>query len=845
MTRQTTRRAVPFTLLMILILLAAAYLRIHGLAQWPPGISHDESINGLDAFRIWRTGTLPTYRVDGRPEPLFRYAQALTVGLFGATRFGLRMASVFTGLLSVAAAYRAARHLSRSGWVRLAAAATLAVLVGHVSLSRVAYRAILLPLAALLFFDSFMLAWKTGRRRAFVWAGAWLAVCVHSYTAGFVMVGALPLALVHQAAFDRPQLKRRLTGLLLLVAVFAVLITPLVVIVAIQPAIYQRAGELAPEAGTAAPPDRLREIGEDLWGTWQSFSGQGDINPQYNVEDAPLLHTLPLYGLFLLGMAACLVRPRRLTSVLLLGLLVGFMFPVAFAGEIPHGLRIAGEFAIIPLLAGSGAGLLIWLVGRLPRYRLAVGGALALAVSGVFVHAAILTGDLYFNYWAKDIIFGQAQVHKFSWFFEGPRTAMANYAARQNGPVYLPLTELAHPPLRYLTLHAHPDVVTFAERLEPDGSLSLPAGTFVLPPMNYLTGSYGLLEPDGSLTLLPQFDAATQAELEAALAASDEILLDQYGLEAATLVRFPSDGSDIRLDPAIAYPTTADFDGQVRLLGWAGPSDLPAQVEAGQRFEFTLYLEAGPEQRRDLDIFAQVWTLADERIAGRDDDINRWLYPNSLWQAGDIVPVTLRFPLSDEPLELAPGGYRLAVGVNDAWGERVPIREASGAVVSGAVYAGSLKVPDPDLAVDLSDMQSVSWQVGDAIMLVGYRLERDGEAITTLAPGDEATLTLAWQASARPTSDDTAFFHLVDSAGDIVAQYDVEPTGGRFPTSTWDAGETYTSVHPVVVPPDASPGPYDLLAGMYARPSLERLPVTDLTGGDTPDDSRIPLLTLP
>jgi hypothetical protein len=836
--------------MMIAVLLVATYLRVHELAQWPPGLAHDEAINGLDAVRIVRTGTLPTYRVDGRPEPLFRYVQALTVGLLGPTRFGLRMASVFTGLLGVAGAGRAARHLAPPGnitrrrYVGIVAAAMMAILVGHLTISRVGYRAILLPVGALLFLDSFLAAWKSGARRAFVWAGVWLALCLNSYTAGAAMLGALPLALAHQAIFNLPLFKRRLKGLAIFAATFTLLMIPLLVIFAVQPALYERAGELASESQPATQVERLREAGQLVSETWQSFSDRGDPNPQYNVDSAPLLHTPFLYALFLLGIAASLLRPRRLTSVLLLSLLVEFLFPVAFAGEIPHGLRITGEFAVIPLLVASGVGLLMWLASHLKRARIAAQAALALVVAGVFVQGAFLTGQLYFGYWEKDVIYQSAGVNTFSWFFRGPRVTMAEYAANQTSPVYLPVPELSRPTLRYLTLNSHPTVTTFADRLEPDGSLNLPAGMFVLPPREHLTGGYALLEPDGTLLLLPQLDAVRLAELEMARYASDVILLDQFGVPAATLVSYPPNGENIHWDSAIAYPASADYDGQVRLVGWAGPAELPAQLEGGEPFEFTLYLKPGPNQRRDLDIFAQVWTLDEESMGGVDTNIIRWLYPNSQWETGDIVPITVRFPLTEGPTELPPGGYRLAVGINDAWGERLPVLDAGGAPVGDVAYAGGLKVPD-DIPPDLSGMQPVDWQVGDAIALIGYRLERGGQPVSALAPGDEATLMLAWEATGRPAADYTAFFHLEDAAGNVIAQYDVQPTDGLFPTGVWDAGEIYTSLHPVVVPPDANAGPYRLLAGMYTWPSLDRLPVKSPDGGDAPGDGRIPLLTMP
>ena len=73
------------TALALALLLAATALRAYHFNEWPPGLSHDEAINGIDALRLLRTGVIPLYTRDGRPEPLFRFAQTLTIALVGPT----------------------------------------------------------------------------------------------------------------------------------------------------------------------------------------------------------------------------------------------------------------------------------------------------------------------------------------------------------------------------------------------------------------------------------------------------------------------------------------------------------------------------------------------------------------------------------------------------------------------------------------------------------------------------------------------------------------------------------------------------------------------------------------
>ena len=62
--------------------------------------------------------------------------------------------------------------------------------------------------------------------------------------------------------------------------------------------------------------------------------------------------------------------------------------------------------------------------------------------------------------------------------------------------------------------------------------------------------------------------------------------------------------------------------------------------------------------------------------------------------------------------------------------------------------------------------------------LPGYRLEQDGGALR---------LTLIWQAVYAP-GDYIRFVHLLDAAGNIVAQADGAPAGDSYPTGQWQPG---------------------------------------------------------
>jgi 4-amino-4-deoxy-L-arabinose transferase-like glycosyltransferase len=100
---------------------------------------------------------------------------------------------------------------------------------------------------------------------------------------------------------------------------------------------------------------------------------------------------------------------------------------------------------------------------------------------------------------------------------------------------------------------------------------------------------------------------------------------------------------------------------------------------------------------------------------------------------------------------------------------------------------------------------------GQEIRLLGYTLRGN-----PLAAGDIVQVTLYWQAVEAPAQRYKFFLHLLDGAGNLVAQRDAEPGGNMAPTTEWAAGETVVDNHGVLAPADLSPGSYELYVGLYA-----------------------------
>lgn len=112
-------------------------------------------------------------------------------------------------------------------------------------------------------------------------------------------------------------------------------------------------------------------------------------------------------------------------------------------------------------------------------------------------------------------------------------------------------------------------------------------------------------------------------------------------------------------------------------------------------------------------------------------------------------------------------------------------------------------------------------QFGPTIRLTAVRIQPP-----VASAGGALAVDLVWQAVAVPAADYTVFVHLRRSDdGQQIAANDSPPANGAAPTSQWQPGQVLTDTHGVPIPPQAAPGYYRVIIGLYQYPSFERLPV--------------------
>ncbi len=153
-------------------------------------------------------------------------------------------------------------------------------------------------------------------------------------------------------------------------------------------------------------------------------------------------------------------------------------------------------------------------------------------------------------------------------------------------------------------------------------------------------------------------------------------------------------------------------------------------------------------------------------------------------------------------------------------------------------YARPSTLTDADMAA-IPHRLDVTF--GARMRLLGYALET-----TETRPGGTLALTLYWQSTAPMNRDWSTFVHLLDENDAVIAQRDMYPGQGLYPTSLWPVGEAIASRYVLPLSETAyAPGTTKLEVGLYdyLAPDQERLPAS--TGGDNVRFGRIAIAPNP
>ena len=809
------------------ILLALALsIRLFRLDTVPIGLYGDEAANGLDVLDVL-AGQHPIFfeRNNGR-EPLFIYLQALSVALLGATPFALRLVSAIVGAVTVPAVYwmtREAFHgvVPRPRPLALWTALFLAFSYWHLTLSRLGFRAIMLPLLAAITFAWFWRAWRhleAGDR--FPWAtlilcGVSLGATLYTYIAArFVPLVVLLVAL--SGAFLNRRRARFPRRVMLAVAVISLValgvFLPLAAYFVSHPTSFMTRSVQTSVLATSefAPITLPLALANNFLNAIGMFGWVADKNWRFNPAGRPAFDLLISVWVFV----GAIVAVRRRRSLPYLFVIVWFSvlaLPALLSNGTPHSLRMIGVLPAACLLVALAmlevgrrlAGRRQWLAAWLPLPFLLLSGAVGL--------------HDYFSAWQRDNPdLRQAFDTRFA-----EAAAVMSQNPGSDGVWIIPLWPVWYKPdepnsvigFRTQRQSAY-GTVKVGENQSPEDLSKVTEGHRVA---HLLRWKDAALEPDGGYAIVDRKNLLA-------------FLLEKHGRSVAdhdpgnvgyTTYELPA-SPDYRVAND-EIPADLSFGGKLKLTSLAyghtaTSRDEPAaalddkRVPSGHAAWAVLRWQALQPVENNLKTSLLV---VDEsgHVAGQVDNLllsDLYLYqPN--WAVGEqgstyhILPTIEGVP---------PGRYKLLLAVYDPQTmQRLPVLDANGSPSGSAAMLGFLDITPPIAAAQVQPSNTLppGTRLGPDLALLGYDLP-----MRALNPGDRLPLTLFWRADNKPGADYFAKVELQDAQGQPVVQRTLRPGNDSYPTTAWPAGEVLRNWHDLAVPPTTPAGSYQLLISLHA-----------------------------
>lgn len=404
---RTRRRHLP---LIVGILALATFLRLYHSPSAPPGLHHDEAMNGNNCLENLETGHFSVFYPEnmGR-EGLYINVAALFVRFLGNTAWALRLPAAIFGVATVWGVYLLGRELF-SPPIGLLAAFFTATSFWHLVFSRLALRAIAAPM--FLTFGLYLLL--VGMRRArdgrpaigtMLLAGLVYGLGFHTYIAYRATPVLAGVVLLHGYSCLRQQGRTGAFWLACLsfCAATAAVCAPLALYFIQHPyAFVERAWQIS----VAHNPHPVWEVVLNTWRTARMFFRRGDLDWVHNRPYRAEVFW-PVATLFALGIVVAVVelwrrgrsrREGRFPYVLVFVWMVVAAVPAILSDWIlPNALR---SILLIPptfILAAVGSDRACsFLSARVPR---AILGPLAIGLLLVLAYEPYHT---YFDGWACD-----------------------------------------------------------------------------------------------------------------------------------------------------------------------------------------------------------------------------------------------------------------------------------------------------------------------------------------------------------------------------------------------------------------------------------------------------------
>ena len=380
-------------LLLILILLAAFFLREYRLLDFP--YHGDEVDEGDIALDILSGHLALFYPQNEGNEPLYQFLLIPFFITMGDSVIANRFPSVMWSTLFVALMYAYARVLFRSRRAGVLAAGLTAALwwptvFGRLGLREISQAVMMTP--ALI---GLVLTLRDSSERrariAGIVGGIFAGLTAYTFLSGRGFLVIVILFLIHAAITQRDCLRKRWRVLLVYFILMIALSTPLFIYLALHPELDAHVRDLGTRSRFTE--GNLTGLLSNLLATLGMFTVRGDLNWVRNIPGRPVFTGIEGW-LFYLGVALCAWRWRKSEYVLQLIVVATMLAPNILTDDPPRWTRSIGilpgliAITILPI-EWTWPRIERWLATRTEqsRWRVHALGALLVAVLGISIYA--------------------------------------------------------------------------------------------------------------------------------------------------------------------------------------------------------------------------------------------------------------------------------------------------------------------------------------------------------------------------------------------------------------------------------------------------------------------------
>jgi 4-amino-4-deoxy-L-arabinose transferase-like glycosyltransferase len=653
---------------LLLITALGAAIRFYRLADFPPGLSHDEAFHQVAALSVY-DGYYPLYFPENMGmDPMLAYMIGFLYKVVGVTAIGARIISALAGTLTIPATWWLAGELfadwsaERRTAVSAASAFVLATLQWHITLSRTGIQPSLVPPLLTMTMATLWRGLRKGGWAWFVGAGVFLGAGLYAYSAARMAPLLIAGVALWLFLFERETFRLRWRGLLLFVAVSMLVFAPLAGYFIRNPYWFTlRARQVTQTTLGEGSGGPLQNLWQNALKTLAAFTIRGDMDVIRNWPGRPVLDPFQS-ALFLLAIAACLRYIRRPAYATLLAWLGAMSLPTILTEYAPHYARGIGLTPAVATLVGLGT-VTVWRWGerlsasRTLRTRALVRRGTALALGLGLVASAIGHGYTYFIRWGS-------MPELFLPYDVGLLSAAREIRERvPEAAVYFSPISVGHPIPRFI-LWDRPGARSY------DGRYSL-----VLPAHADRTVDYVIVSTMDKRSLSRLREIYPQGEI-----------VGQGGYENGIpyyeVYRVPP-GSEARVIPQ--RQAQVIWGDRIGLFGY----DLNQErYRPGENVVLALYWRSLVPVEESFTVFTHllgpVRPGTDSAVwAGSDQEPGRASYPTSAWQTGEVI--VDEFVLT-VPADAPPGEYDVEIGLYQ-WQtmQRLPVTRAD--VKAGSDYA--------------------------------------------------------------------------------------------------------------------------------------------------------------